>query len=317
MHRAFFIIPPEVHLLDITGPIHVFHEASTSETPIKCHFLSLNDQTRITANTGIALAELEDFSKYSLTQQDWLFIPGLEREYMFDPLFQKRNRTFYEWLRQQYLNQAKVCSVCTGTFLLAQAGLLDGKQCTTHWKYIDTFKKQFPKANVLQDRLFVKDQNLYSSAGVSSGIDLALYLIEEAFGPFFATQIAKEVVLYIRRAEGDPQISIFLQYRNHIDNRVHRVQDILAQNLHQKIKIEDLAEQVNMSTRNLTRSFKKTTGITIGTYLEKLRAERAVDLLAAGQKVEVVARSCGLNSSNQLRSILKKYASALPSELKI
>ncbi len=121
----------------------------------------------------------------------------------------------------------------------------------------------------------------------------------------------------MRRSPKDPQLSVFLQYRNHIETRIHQVQDILAQNLETKIAIEDLAEKVYMSPRNLTRLFKKTTGTTIGHYLEKLRVEKAVQLLSKGEKVHAVSAACGLKSTNQLRSLLKKYTSALPSELSL
>jgi transcriptional regulator GlxA family with amidase domain len=213
--------------------------------------------------------------------------------------FEKSNEEFYKWLIQQYGNGAKICSVCTGAYLLAQSGLLDGKKCTTHWKYLDDFRARFPKVGLITDRLFVEDQRIYTSAGVSSGIDLALYLLEVTFGPIFATKIAKEVVVYLRRTEEDPQLSVFLQFRNHLEQRVHLVQDNLAQHLDKKLTIEELAEEVNMSPRNLTRIFKKTTGITIGDYLDKLRMETA-------------SQACGLQSANQLRSLFKKYQNNLP-----
>ncbi len=212
-------------------------------------------------------------------------------------------------MHEQHQRGAMICSVCTGAYILAQSGLLDGKECTTHWRNVIDFKKRFPQTKVADDKLFVKDQNIYSSAGVSSGIDLSLFLLDEQFGPIFATKIAREVLIYLRRTTSDPQLSVFLQYRNHIENQVHRVQDLLAQSLGKKLTIENLAEEVNMSPRNLTRLFKKTTGITIGNCIEKLRAERAVQLLNDGEKVDVVAQACGLQSSNQLRSLLRKHNS--------
>mgnify|MGYP001326466729 CR=1 FL=1 len=158
-------------------------------------------------------------------------------------------QSFFEWLKKQGEARAKICSVCTGAYLMGIAGLLDNKECTTHWKYLDDFKQRFPDTEVLTDRLIVKDDNIYSSAGVSSGIDLSLFIIEELFGAVFASKIAKEVVIYARRTSKDPQLSIYLRYRNHLENRIHEVQDILSQNLDKKIKIEELAEMVHMSRR--------------------------------------------------------------------
>lgn len=315
-YNAYFLIPPEVQLLDIAGPIHLFYEANEYGAQFKTHYLSLNPGTEEISSAGIALGSLEPFWNFTLGPHDLLFIPGLESHLFFAEDFKSKNQRFFSWLKEQHQNKGKICSVCTGAYLMAFAGLFEGKSCTTHWKYFRDFKTRFPLAKLLSDRLIVKDGNLYSSAGVSSGIDLALFLLEEIYGPVFATKIAKEVVIYLRRTENDPQLSVFLQYRNHMDNRIHQIQDALAQNLDKKLKIEELAESFHMSPRNLTRVFKKTTGITIGDYLAQLRVERAQQLLSNGSKVNAVSLACGLQSSNQLRSLLKKHTESLPSQLR-
>ncbi|WP_420316542.1 GlxA family transcriptional regulator [Ekhidna sp.] len=312
--RVFFIVPPEVHLLDVSGPIQVFYEASEYGAKVELVFLAIDGNDSINSSAGIGLNKLEPFRNHTLNENDFIFIPGLDARLVFDEAFKGSLKPFFEWLQIQKNNGAKICSVCTGAYLLAYSGVLKNMECTTHWKYTGDFKKRFPETTIHEDRLFVKDGSIYSSAGISSGIDLALFIIEELFGPFFATKIAKEIVIFLRRTEDDPQLSVFLQYRNHIENRIHKVQDHLAQHLSNKQKIEDLADLVFMSPRNLTRLFKKTTGITIGEYHDKLRVERAVQLLSNGQKVNAVSDLCGL-SSNQLRSLLKKYSDILPSTL--
>ncbi|UII76738.1 DJ-1/PfpI family protein [Flagellimonas sp. HMM57] len=317
IHSAFFLVPPEVQLLDITGPAHLFYEAKEYGAEIRAHYLGMENKVQEFSSAGLALGNLETFSDFSLCETDILFIPGMESHLFYAESFKLKYHDFFEWLRTQRNQGAKICSVCTGTYILAFAGLLDEKNCTTHWKYFDDFKSRFPKVRLLSDRLLVKDGNLYSSAGVSSGIDLALFLLEELYGPVFTAKVAKEVVIYLRRTENDPQLSIFLQYRNHLENRIHQVQDILAQNLDKKLKIENLAERVCMSPRNLTRLFKKTTGVTIGNYQDKLRVERASQLLSKGEKVHAVALMCGLSSSNQLRTLLKKYKYPLPNKLQL
>lgn len=315
-HRAYFLIPPEVQLLDIAGPIHLFYEANEYGAQFENHYLSLNSGIEEVSSAGITLGRLEPFWNFTLGPYDLLFIPGLESHLFFAEDFRSKNQHFFRWLHEQFQKRARICSVCTGAYLMAFAGLFEGKSCTTHWKYFQDFKTRFPKAKLLSDRLIVKDGNLYSSAGVSSGIDLALFLLEEIYGPVFATKIAKEVVIYLRRTENDPQLSVFLQYRNHMDNRIHQIQDALAQNLDKKLKIEELAESFHMSPRNLTRVFKKTTGITIGDYLAQLRVEHALQLLSNGTKVNAVSLACGLQSSNQLRALLKKHTKSLPSQLR-
>lgn len=257
-------------------------------------------------------SRLEYFQDFQLNSNDFIFIPGIDSDLLLDKYFLGRNKAFFDWLNIQNQNQINICSICTGAFLLAEAGILDHRKCTTHWKFLDTFTKNYPKVEIQSNRLFVTDKNLYTSAGVSSGIDLSLYILELLYGTKFALDIAKEVVIYFRRGEADPQLSIYLEYRNHLVDRIHQAQDFLAQNLNQNFTLSDLADEINMSSRNLTRLFKQTTGITIGSYIEKLRLERAINLLSENHKVEYVAQQCGLKSTNQLRSLLRKHSNLLP-----
>lgn len=313
--RAFFAVPPQVHLLDISGPAHVFYEAKALGASIEAYFISMHRTGDEKSSAGVSLGNLVDFSSFQLTGDDWVIVPGLDAQTLFSAKLDAQIQLFLDWLRDQHTRGAKICSVCTGAYIVARSGIMDGRECTTHWKYIRDFKRKFPCVRLLDDRLFVKDGNLYSSAGVTSGIDLSLYLLEEVFGPLFAINVAKEIVVYLRRAKDDPQLSVFLQFRNHIENRVHQIQDYMAQHLEKGLRLENLAAEVSMSPRNLSRLFKKTTGITLGDYQDKLRLEKAVQLLATGQKVEVVSLSCGLKSANQLRTLLKKYKGVLPQDM--
>ena len=250
-----------------------------------------------------------------MSKDDFVFIPGMNYKLLSDKLFLEKCIPFFNWLNNQYKNKATICSVCTGSFLLAEAGILKGKSCTTHWRYFSKFSKKYPKIELKKNRLFVHEGSLLSSAGVCSGIDLSLYILEIYFGSKFAADIAKEVVIYFRRSESDPQLSVFLQYKNHLETRIHDVQDFMMKHISEKFIISDIAAEVNMSPRNLTRLFKKTTGITLGDYQDKLRVERAIDLLSENNKVEFVANQCGLNSSNQLRTLLKKHKDILPTDI--
>jgi transcriptional regulator GlxA family with amidase domain len=303
--QAVFMIPPKVHLLDITGPAHIFYEAECYGAPVKSLFSTIaTNQTESVSSSTLAFHQLTPYNELTLKPGDLIFVPGLDQSLLLDNQFIEATRPFQYWLKAQHQNGVIVCSVCTGTFLLAAADLLDNRECTTHWKYTDRFKQKHPKARLQTNRLFVKQDNIYTSAGVSSGIDLALYLIEQIWGAHFAAQIAKEVVIYFRRTIDDPQLSVFTQYRNHLDDRIHHVQDVLSQSLDRKLSIDELAAGVNMSTRNLTRSFKKTTQITIGEYLDKLRIERAEQLINEGHSMQAAALHCGLKSVNSLRHLL-------------
>lgn len=305
--QAVFVIPPRVHLLDITGPAHVFYEATDYGAHLKLHFCNIHAaEDSVQSSSSLFLSNLVNYNELSLTAGDLVFVPGLEASLLINNHFLTSTRPFQYWLKRQHEKGVKVCSVCTGAFLLAEAGLLDNKPCTTHWKYIDRFAARFTKALPQNNRLFVKAGDVYTSAGVSSGIDLSLFMLEELFGSGFAAKIAKEIVVYIRRTETDPQVSAFMQFRNHMDQRIHTVQDMLSQALDKKPSIGELADAVFMSPRNLTRLFRKTTQVSIGDYLNQLRAEQSAQMIADGYTMQAVAQSCGLKSTNQLRTILKR-----------
>jgi transcriptional regulator GlxA family with amidase domain len=303
--RAVFVIPPKVHLLDITGPAQIFHEAALNDAAVELIFGSIfTGETASVSSSMLSFDRLTPFNQIQLNRCDLIFVPGIDSSLFSDKAFMDASRPFLYWLNVQHKNGVIICSICTGAFFLAESGLLDGRACTTHWGFTERLKKHYPRIRLQTNRLFVEEDGIYTSAGVSSGIDLSLYLVEQLWGAHFAAQIAKEAVIYFRRGLDDPQLSVFTQYRNHLDHRIHQVQDILTQSLDHKFTIDELAEKVNMSARNLTRLFKKTTQITIGAYLDQLRAEHAEKLMAEGHTLLAAALHCGLKSTNQLRHLI-------------
>jgi transcriptional regulator GlxA family with amidase domain len=306
--KALFIIPPKVHLLDITGPAQIFYEAACNGAPLQLIFSTIfPDQTASDSSCTLSFHRLTPFDQPTLHQGDLVFVPGIDYSLLSDDAFLQDARPFVDWLNVQHRKGVIICSVCIGAFLLAASGLLDGRNCTTHWEYTERLKQRYPKIRLQTNRLFVQEEGIYTSAGIASGIDLALFLVERLWGPHFAAKIAKEAVVYFRRTIDDPQLNVFTQYRNHIDQRIHTIQDLLTQSLNRKFSIEELAGKVNMSPRNLTRLFKKTTQTTIGVYQEQLRAEQAEKLISEGHTMQATALHCGLRSTNQLRHILKNY----------
>lgn len=305
--QVVFTLPPHVHLLDITGPAHIFYEASCYGATLKLLFSSIfAGESEGVSSATLSFTHLVPFDELDLREGDMVFVPGLDAALLLNDDFLRSSHAFQQWLVKQYEKGVIVCSVCTGAFLLAEAGLLDGRICTTHWKYTARFSQRYPKARLQVNRLFVQEDHLYTSAGVSAGIDLALHIVEQLWGAHLAAQVAQEVVIYFRRTPDDPQLSVFTQYRNHLEHRIHSVQDRLMRSLQEKLSIELLANEVNMSPRNLTRLFKKTTNLTIGAYLDKLRAARATQLVKEGQTLHAAANQCGLRSTNQLRRVMKK-----------
>ena len=295
----------------MAGPAHVFYEAVEHGADYELEFLQIEKGVASTSS-GLNFARLIPFRKSNLQKGDMLFIPGFDTEYLFDHQYLAKLTPFFKWLRSTYESEVSLCSVCTGAFILAEAGLLDNSNCTTHWKYFDHFEKRFPKTSLQRNRLFTDENHIYTSAGISSGIDLSLYIIEKHMGSKFAQDIAREVVVYMRRSEEDPQLSIFLQYRNHLEDRIHQIQDYITKHIAEKINLDTLADLIHTSERNLTRLFKNTTGITIGEYMDRIKAEYAHQLITEGNKMSYVATQCGFQTTNQLYRLLKKHRIDLP-----
>ncbi len=293
-----FYIVSDVHILDLAGALQAFYEAGNYGTTYEIIFIS--DKRTAISSSQLILSEFVSPSKIKLEKQDIVIIPG----YTIDD--KKENAILSQFLQKANALNCTICSICTGAFALADSGILNHKSCTTHWKYTQLLQKKHPLIQVEENRLFVKDQNIYSSAGIATGIDLALFVIEEKHGAELAWKIARELVVYIRRNGDEAQESIYLKFRSHIHNGIHQIQDHIIHHLHEKMSIDVLADKIFTSPRNLTRLFKKTIGITIGDYIEKMRIEKAKQLIKAKYKMEIVATACGFKSINQLKTILRK-----------
>lgn len=302
MKKIIFIIPPSVELLDLAGPIQVFTEARLQGFDVLLEFYSL--ESNITSSAGLTFGKIQHFSKATLRKGDFIFIPGVHFQSMNALL--SNNNEFSKWLVDCFVHEINICSVCNAAFLLGKAGLLDHRECTTHWRRIDALQTLFPKAKVLNDVLFVKSDRIYTSAGISAGIDLALSILEELTTPFFTNKVARGLVVYYRRSNQHTQQNIYLDYRNHIHPKIHQVQDFIIENIGAEISMAQLARLVNTSSRNLTRIFKEATGITIIEYLTKLRIEKANTLKNnPDYTIEYIATQCGFKSARQLQRILK------------
>jgi transcriptional regulator GlxA family with amidase domain len=302
VRRIVFIIPPNVELLDLAGPIQVFREAKQNGLEIDIEYYSW--LPRIQSAPGIVIDGLRHYRDVHLSENDYLFLPGLHIESLDRSRDEEEN--LFRWLNTCSANKVTLCAVCNAAFILGQAGLLDNKECTTHWRSIDLLKQLYPKAKVLDDVLYVKSQNVYTTAGISAGIDMALDVLESLKGALFAYEVARALVIYQRRSSNHNQRSIYLDYRNHINPKIHEVQDYLSRNLSSPNRIDNLAQLVSMSPRNLTRLFKEQTGSTIIEYLTLLRREYANTMLKNPEyTLEYIAAECGFKSARQLLRILK------------
>ena len=304
MQKVAFIIPPTVELLDLAGPVQVFTEAKFYGFEIDIEFYQYSEEPISTA--GLGFGPVADFKMAKLKEGDFVFLPGMNNEYVNSiPL--KAEREFFNWLKECSDKKVTVCSICNGAFALGHAGLLKDTECTTHWRRVKALQLQFPQSKVVADILFIKSNNVYTSAGISAGIDLALAILEDLKGPLFTHKVARGLVVYHRRSGKHKQQSIYLDYRNHINPQVHEVQDYLIDHLSAANDIETLASLVGMSPRNLSRVFKEKTGSTILEYLTLLRIEYANTMLNNPEyTIEYIASQCGFKTARQLQRILKK-----------
>jgi len=301
--KLTFVVPPHVELLDLAGPVQVFTEAKIHGLDATIEFVSYEATSTTTA--GVTFGVLQDYKSANLKEGDFLFIPGMDHDYVKSEAF-KAEKDFFAWIKKCADRKVSTSSICTGAFVLGEAGLLDGRECTTHWRRTAELQARFPKAKVILDVLFVKTDNIYTSAGISAGIDLALAILEEMRDAHFVHKVARGLVVYHRRDHAHSQQSVYLDFRNHINPRVHEIQDYLTEHLAAENDIETLAERVAMSPRNLSRVFKESTGLTIVEYLTQLRREHAKTLLNnPDYTIDYVASQCGFKSARQLQRILK------------
>lgn len=308
MRRLIFLILPDLEILDLAGPLQVFTEANAHGADYDIQLCG--STPRVSTHQQLSLGELKPL--VALAAGDLVIIPGIR----FASL-RGISSDLLSWLRQGYSRGADFCSICTGAFVLGQAGLLDGRQCTTHWNRVDDLGRQFPRARVLSNRLFVEDGRITTSAGIAAGIDLALALVERQHGPRMTALVAREMVVYHRRDGSHQQDSVYLDYRVHLHSGIHRVQDLLSSEPEQKRSIRELARVANMSERNLTRVFRKTAGISIGEYINKLRMELAKSLTANTELgLEAIAERCGFESARQFRRTWKKAFGVSPSHFR-
>jgi transcriptional regulator GlxA family with amidase domain len=209
----------------------------------------------------------------------------------------------------------RIHAICTGAFILGRAGLLEGRRCTTHWRRTAELQRAFPRAQVLTGRLFVSDGGITTSAGVASGIDMTLDFIEQEHGARIAAQVAREIVVYIRRDGSQKQESVYLSHRTHVDAGVHAVQDWLVAHPEEKRGLAELASIANMSERNLTRAFARATGTSIGEYRQRIRLEHARVLLNDRDlTIEAVAERSGFADARQLRRLWRALYGVSPRE---
>lgn len=301
------LVLPDVNLLDLGGPVQAFDAAAQRGAGYRLEFVAA-EPGEVASAQGLRLAGLGPLP--ATGPGDLILIPG-PRLRAPGPKVPVAATT---WVRDAVRAGARAASVCTGAAVLAEAGLLDGRRCTTHWSLIDLMRERYPAARVRDAVLYVHDGPVSTSAGIAAGIDLALSLIERDHGPSLTAAVARDLVVYLRRDGSQRQVSPFLEHRGHLHSGVHRVQDHLAQHLDTPHTLADLARVAHLSPRGLTRAFTATTGLTPLEYRQRLRLDLAANLLAeTGLTVEAVATRCGFRDARHFRRLYRERYGVPPS----
>ena len=306
--RIVFALFPGCEILDLAGPVQAFHEARALGVPYEMVFCGTTSD--VPTAQGLGLGGLEPLPE--ARADDRVIVPGYPVSDFTVPA------KLIAWLRKAHAAGAELCSVCTAAFALGEAGALDGRSCTTHWHRVPDLKRRFPRANVVGDRLFVVDGRIVTSAGIAAGIDMALALIERDAGPVIAGEVAREMVVYIRRDGAHDQDSVYLDYQTHLSPGIHQLQQHLVSHPGSRETLADLARIAGMSERNLTRVFKRATGISIHDFRERLRVERARDLMRNPTlTLDAVAAACGFTNGRQLRRVWTARFGVSPSAARV
>ncbi|OZM70974.1 AraC family transcriptional regulator [Amycolatopsis antarctica] len=297
MSRVVFLLVPRLHLLDLAGPAQVFSTAADLGHDYRLSYVA--EEAEVPTAQGLPLRAQTRWPE--LGPEDLVVVPGWRSTVRV-----RVGAGSLARLRAHHALGGTVASVCAGADALGQAGLLDGRRCTTHHVLQDELARRYPAATVVRDVLYVIDGRIVTAAGIASGIDLALHLVAGREGPGVAARIARSMVVYARRNGDDQQSSAMLRHRSHLRDEVHRVQDLIDARFTGRLPLPELARATGCSERTLTRSFVDATGTTPLRYQQTLRLERAEHLIGAGATVESAARSVGFADARMLRRLRER-----------
>ena len=297
MRKVVISGPPPVQVLDVTGPLEVFSNVSDYRVEV----VAWDGSDQLLTNRGLKLGGAVPRDSIS-GPIDTLVIaggPGAESgEY---------NEDYIRWIANAAGKSRRVASICTGAFLLAAAGLLDGKRAVTHWNFCDRLAKEFPKVNVLPDPIFLRDGSIYTSAGITAGIDLSLALVEEDHGHQAALTVARQLVMFLVRPGGQAQYSHMLSRQANTSEPLRELQVYMLENLKANLSVEALAERIGMSPRHFSRVCLRETKMNPGQFVDRLRVEAAQQMIdSSSMGLKEIADACGFGSTDSMRRTFQR-----------
>lgn len=291
-------------LLDAAGPAEVFAEANRFGAHYRLRIASV-DGADVTTSIGTSFAVTDRIA--DIDGVDTVLVSGGD-----DLVGRPIDSGLVAALRQIPGRTRRLASICTGSFILAEAGLLDGRRATTHWRHARLLARAYPTVSVEPDAIFVQDGDIYTSAGVSAGIDLALALVESDYGADVVRDVARSLVVYLKRAGGQSQFSTLLESDAPAESALRRVTDAIAADPTADHSVKHLAALAALSTRQLTRLFQAELGTTPARYVETVRVDVARAALDAGRQVGETARLAGFGSAETLRRVFTNHLGVSP-----
>jgi transcriptional regulator GlxA family with amidase domain len=313
-HSVVMLAYPQAQILDITGPLEVFARSARwlrdhcrVRTPAYSIELVAPRAGSFETSGGLRLLAARRYAE--VRRADTLLIAG-----GIGYVDAMRDPAIIRWIRRQATRVGRLGSICTGAMLLAKAGLLDGQRATTHWAYFDELARVARNAQLETDALFVRSGKLYTSAGVTAGMDMALAIVEEDWGKATALAVAQELVMFLKRPGGQSQFSRFLLAQQH-DDEFGRLELWILEHLEADLSVESLAAHMNMSPRHFARLFVRRLGVTPAAYVRRVRVEEARRRIEDGAAtLKDVARRTGLGDAQMLRRAFRNSLRVTPSD---
>jgi transcriptional regulator GlxA family with amidase domain len=292
MRKVVIVGPPPVQILDVTGPLEVFSNAPGYEIQLANPGVERTLQT----NRGLILGKATPVAEIH-GPIDTLILaggPGAESG-SYDPWF-------VAWIASSAKRSRRIASICTGAFLLAEAGLLHGKEAVTHWSFCDRLAREYPKVKVRPEPIYLRDGSIYTSAGITAGIDLSLALVEEDHGHETALKIARFLVMFLVRPGGQAQYSHMLSHQAVTSQPLRELQVWMLEHLRERLTVESLADRVGMSPRHFTRVCLRETGMNPGQFVDRMRVEAAQQMIDSSSKgLKEIADASGFQSADTMR----------------
>lgn len=305
---------PDVNLIDVTAPLEVFasccrilqHEHGIARPPYIVEVIGA-ERGPLRSSAGIEVVAQRSFREAS-RDIDTLLVAGGEGIGRM-----ARDGEVVAWIRRMHGRVRRLGAICTGASLLAEAGLLDGRRATTHWRWAASLRQRYPAIEVDDDAIFIKDRGIYTSAGITAGIDLALALLEEDLGRGLALATARTLVVFLKRPGGQSQYSAELRAQGADEPAIARVQEWVLRNLRADLSVDTLAAQAAMTPRTFARHFARSARMTPAKFVEEARIDAARRRLEDSDRpIELVAAECGFGNAEHLRRSFQRRLGVSP-----